>query len=111
MSERSAALFPTQGTDFAAALAAPPVSNLRRIGGEMFAWSDRDPRRGPAVPGGAVLRYLLAGLAGPGRTVLVAGPHDDDLVSGLAAAGATVSWLVRSLSDAELAARTHPEVT
>ena len=111
MSERSAALFPTQGTDFAAAIAAPPVPNLRRIGGEMFAWTDRDPRRGPAVPRGAVLRFLLAGLSGPGRTVLVAGPHADDVVAALADSGATVSWLVRSLGDAERAARTQPGVT
>jgi hypothetical protein len=111
MSERSAALFPTQGTDFAAALAAPPVPNLRRIGGEMFAWTDRDQHRSPALPRGAVLRHLLAGLAGPGRTVLVAGPHADDLVAALSDGGAAVTWLIRSLTDAESAARTHPEVT
>lgn len=111
MSERSAALFPTQGTDYAAALSAPPQTNLRRVGGEMFAWSDRDPRRGPALPRGAVLRLLLTQLAGPGRTVLVAGPHADDLVAVLADGGAQVSWLIRSLVDAELASRTHPGVT
>jgi hypothetical protein len=116
MSERSAALFPTQGTDFAAALAAPPLPNLRRIGGEMFAWTDRDPQRGPALPRGAVLRFLLAGpavpdRAVPGRTVLVAGPHADDLVAALVDGGATVTWLLRSLRDAEYAARTHPAVT
>ena len=64
----AAALVPSEGTDYAAALARPPLTNLRRIGGEMFAWTDRDPRRGPALPRGAVLRHLLAQFAG-------AGPH------------------------------------
>jgi len=77
----------------------------------MFAWTDRDPRRGPALPRGAVLRFLLAGLAGPGHKVLVAGPHADDVVAALVDCGATVSWLVRSLADAESVARAHPAVT
>jgi len=111
MSERSAALLPNQGTDFAAALSAPPVNNLRRIGGEMFAWSDRDPRRSSALPRGAVLRHLLGRYAGPGRTVLVAGPHADEVVVALADSGASVSWLLRSLIDAEEAARNHSRVT
>ena len=34
----AAALLPTQGTDYTAALSAPPLDNLRRIGGEMFSW-------------------------------------------------------------------------
>jgi hypothetical protein len=58
-----------------------------------------------------VLRYLLSGLAGPGRTVLVAGPHAYDLVTALSSGGALVTWLIRSLTDAERAARTYPEVT
>nr|WP_296063580.1 hypothetical protein [uncultured Actinoplanes sp.] len=107
----AAALLPTQGTDFAAALAAPAVPNLRRIGGEMFAWSDRDPQRSPVLPRGAVVRHLLGQFAGPGRTVLVAGPHSDELVAALVDSGATVSWMLRSLRDAEQSARTHPEVT
>jgi len=111
MSERAAALLPTQGTDYAAALAAPPLTNLRRIGGEMFAWTDRDPGRGPELPRGAVVRHLLAQFAGPDRAVLVAGPHADEVVTALADSGATVSWLLRSLGDAEDAARLHPDVT
>jgi hypothetical protein len=107
----AAALIPAQGTDFAAALNASPLPNLRRIGGEMFAWTDHDPRRAPAVPRGAVLRHLAATYAAPGRTVLVAGPAAEDLVGVLAGAGAAVTWLVRSLGDAENAARTHPDVT
>ncbi|GIF19728.1 hypothetical protein BJ973_006771 [Actinoplanes tereljensis] len=101
----TAALVPTQGTDFAAALAAPQVSNLRRVGGEMFAWTDQGPVRG------ALLRHLAGQFAGPGRRVLVAGPHADDLVAALTDSGATVSWLIRSLGDAENAAREHPKVT
>lgn len=111
MSERSAALLPDQGTDFAAALSVPPVNNLRRIGGEMFAWSDRDPQRSPALPRGAVLRHLLGRFAGPGRSVLVAGPHADEVVVALADSGASVTWLLRSLIDAENAARNHSRVT
>ena len=111
MSERAAALLPTEGTDFAAALAVPPLANMRRIGGEMFAWSDRDAARTPALPRGAVLRYLAGQFAGPGRTVLVAGPHADELVTALVGTGATVTWLLRSLIDAEQAARQHTEVT
>ncbi|MDY7088165.1 MAG: hypothetical protein SYR96_24040 [Actinomycetota bacterium] len=111
MSERSAALLPNQGTDFAAALSAPPVNNLRRIGGEMFAWSDRDPQRSQSLPRGAVLRHLLSQYAGPGRTVLVAGPHSEEVVTALADTGASVSWLLRSLIDAEDAARSHSRVT
>ncbi|MGK5680500.1 class I SAM-dependent methyltransferase [Actinoplanes sp. URMC 104] len=111
MSERSAALLPNEGTDFAAALAAPPVNNLRRIGGEMFAWSDRDPQRGPALPRGAVLRHLIGEHAAPGRTVLVAGPHAEEVVVALADSGAAVTWLLRSLVDAEEAARNHPRIT
>ncbi len=111
MSERSAALLPNQGTDFAAALSAPPVNNLRRVGGEMFAWSDRDPQRSFALPRGAVLRHLLGQYAGPGRRVLVAGPHADEVVVALADTGASVCWLLRSLIDAENAARNHSRVT
>ncbi|MFD0518694.1 class I SAM-dependent methyltransferase [Paractinoplanes durhamensis] len=107
----TAALVPTQGTDYAAALAVPPVSNLRRIGGEMFAWSDSDPSRGPDRPRSALLRHLTGQFAGRGRSVLIAGPHADDLVAALVDGGATVSWLVRSLGDAENAAREHPKVT
>jgi len=107
----SAALIPAQGSDYRAALSAPSLGNLRRIGGEMFSWTDRDPRRGPEVPRGAVLRHLLGTYGGAGRSVLVAGPIADDLVAGLVDAGAVVTWLVRSLADAEESASTHPEVT
>jgi hypothetical protein len=107
----AAALLPTQGTDFAAALAAPPVPNLRRIGGEMFAWTDRDRRRRPPLPRGAAMRHLIRRLARPGYKVLVAGPHADELIVALVETGAAVTWLLRSLIDAEQSARSHPEVT
>jgi hypothetical protein len=107
----AAALIPAQGSDYAAALATPPVDNLRRLGGEMFNWTDRDPRRGPEVPHGALLRHLIGGFAAPGRTVLIAGPVADELVTLLADAGATVTWLIRSLVDAAESARAHPTIT
>ena len=66
----------------------------------MLAWSDWDPARGPALPRSAALRHLVTELSAPGQEVLVAGPHDDDFVTGLLAAGSRVTWLCRSLSDA-----------
>ncbi|XVV13180.1 hypothetical protein ACQP2X_02155 [Actinoplanes sp. CA-131856] len=111
MSERASALLPTDGTNFTAALTAPPVNNLQRIGGEMFNWTDLDEQRGPALPRGAVLLHLLAQHAGPGRTVLIAGPHSPEIVAALADSGAAVTWLLRSLGDAERAARANPRVT
>ncbi|MEV4344261.1 hypothetical protein AB0J83_07275 [Actinoplanes sp. NPDC049596] len=112
MSERASALLPTDGTDFTAALTAPPVNNLRRIGGEMFNWSDLDEQSGgPGLPRGAVLLHLLRQHAGPGRSVLIAGPHSGEIVAALADSGAAVTWLLRSLGDAEQAARLHPQVT
>ena len=107
----AAALVPGNRVDYDAALTSPPLANLRRIGGEMFNWTDGDPRRGAARPRGALLRHLIGTLAGPGRSVLVAGPHDDDLVAALAGGGAEVTWLLRSLGDAEAAARAHPAIT
>jgi hypothetical protein len=77
----------------------------------MCNWTDRDPRRGPLPPRGALLRHLIRGLAAPGRAVLVAGPVADDLVTVLVDGGATVTWLLRSLVDAEESARAHPQVT
>ncbi|MEU8656050.1 hypothetical protein [Actinoplanes philippinensis] len=91
--------------DMAAALAAPPLTNLVRAGGEMFNWSD------PAGPRNALLGHLVAESSGPGRTVLIAGPHPAGLVAALAAGGAEVTWALRSLADAERAARAHPAVT
>jgi hypothetical protein len=81
------------------------MPNLTRAGGEMFNWSESVGRSNP------LLNHLIAGLAGPGRTVLVAGPHPADLVAALAADGADVTWVLRSLTDAEHAAATHPTIT
>ncbi|GAA1590335.1 hypothetical protein [Actinoplanes couchii] len=91
--------------DMAAAVAAPPLTNLIRSGGEMFNWTDTDGRDNQ------LLTRLVLEHAGPGRTVLVAGPHPDGLVAALAGAGAEVTWLLRSLIDAETAARAHPGIT
>jgi hypothetical protein len=71
----------------------------------MFNFRDRPGAGGP------LLRYLVPPLAGPGRTVLVAGPHTDDLITALLATGAGVTWVLRSLADAERAAAAHPAVT
>ncbi|MEU4694425.1 hypothetical protein [Actinoplanes sp. NPDC023714] len=111
MPDRPVALVPAEPVDLAEVVAAPPLENLHRIGGEMFAWTDRDPRRSPAPPSGGLLRYLFRSLAGPGRTVLVAGPHADELITELVDAGASVTWLLRSLTDAEKCAAAHPAVT
>ncbi|SDT71968.1 hypothetical protein [Actinoplanes derwentensis] len=94
--------------DLAAAVAAAPLTNLIRSGGEMFNWTDTNGRDN------ALLTRLVVEVvehAGPGRTVLVAGPHPDGLVAALTASGASVSWLLRSLISAETAARVHPAVT
>ena len=87
------------------------LTNLHRIGGEMYAWSDWDPARGPALPHGAALRHLVTELCAPGHAVLVAGPHDDTVVTALLAAGGQVTWLCRSLSDAQRIAEAYPTVT
>ncbi|HEX7746000.1 MAG TPA: hypothetical protein VF462_12140 [Micromonosporaceae bacterium] len=84
---------------------------VRRVGGEMFAWSDWDPARGPRVPRGNTLFHLLSELASGSRTVLVAGPHEDEILTRLAARGAAVSCVVRSLADAERIAGAYPDVT
>jgi hypothetical protein len=81
------------------------MPNLIRAGGEMFNWSESAGRANP------LLNHLIVDLAGPGRTVLVAGPHPADLVTALAATGAEVSWVLRSLTDAEHAAVAHPTIT
>jgi hypothetical protein len=107
MADRPVALIPPDSADLAEAVAAPPLDNLHRIGGEMFNWTDRDS----TLPSGGLLRHLFASLAGPGRTVLVAGPHADQLVHDLVGTGAQVTWLLRSLRDAEEVAAEHPAVT
>ncbi|MEU8240713.1 hypothetical protein AB0C07_20915 [Actinoplanes missouriensis] len=111
MPDRPVALVPAEPVDLAEVVAAPPLENLQRIGGEMFAWTDRDEKRSPALPSGGLLRYLLGSLAGSGRAVLVAGPHSDELIDELVGTGAEVTWLLRSLPDAEEAAAAHPSVT
>ncbi|WP_433828167.1 hypothetical protein ACQP2E_01905 [Actinoplanes sp. CA-015351] len=111
MPERPVALVPAlvaaDPVDLAEAVAAPPLDNLHRIGGEMFAWTDRKA----TLPSGGLFRYLFSTLAGPGRTVLVAGPHSDELINELVGTGAEVTWLLRSLPDAEESAAAHPSVT
>lgn len=83
---------------------------VRRVGGEMLAWSDWDPARGPQIARGTALFHLLSELASASRSVLVAGPHDDEVFTRLAGQGAAVSCVVRSLSDAERIAGAFPDV-
>ncbi|MEU4622572.1 hypothetical protein AB0G04_21720 [Actinoplanes sp. NPDC023801] len=81
------------------------MPNLIRAGGEMFNFHDR-----PGVSS-ALLRHLTLPLAVPGRAVLIAGPHPDDLITALTDAGAEVTWVLRSLADAERATAAHPPAT
>lgn len=84
-------------------------SNLDLIGGEMLGYSDSDGSGGAA--GGPALAYL-AGAAIPARArVLIAGPHDDDLVRAILARGAQVTCLLRAYTDAEVVATAFPKVT
>jgi len=89
----------------------PDAANLSRIGGEMFSWSDCDPARGPKIVRSGALRYLLAELSGPGESVLIAGPHDEDMLESLVEVGSVVTCLVRSFSDAQRLATRFPYVT
>ncbi|GAA1776938.1 hypothetical protein [Luedemannella helvata] len=84
---------------------------ITRIGGEMYAWTDHDPARGPQVAAGGALRHVLTDLAAPGHAVLVAGPHDDALVENLIGRGATVTCLTRSILDAERLSDRFPAAT
>jgi hypothetical protein len=76
----------------------PGEMNL--LGGEMYAWSDEDPARGRPPAGGGALTALAAAVVTPGARVLVAGPHQRELVTRLLDGGATVTWLLRSRPDA-----------
>jgi SAM-dependent methyltransferase len=82
----------------------------RRIGGEMYAWSDWDPDRGGRVTRSGALARLVSELGAPGRSVLIAGPHHDDVAASVMEHGSDVTWLVRSLSDAERLATRFPFV-
>jgi SAM-dependent methyltransferase len=87
------------------------TAGARRIGGEMFAWSDWDPKRADRITRSGAVAHVLSELAGAGRAVLIAGPHDEDLVAAMIAQGSEVTWLVRSVSDAERLAARFPSVT
>ncbi|GAB1689100.1 hypothetical protein [Krasilnikovia sp. M28-CT-15] len=76
--------------------------SVRLIGGEMPAWSDRRPGERPPA-GGPVLAHLLdrlAALLPTGGRALIAGPHDDTIVAGLAAY-TDVTCLLRGRPDAD----------
>ncbi|NUT35501.1 MAG: hypothetical protein HOV79_20810, partial [Hamadaea sp.] len=87
-------------------MGADSVAGVSLTGEEMLEWTDMpDPRTGSAVLTRAVLDALPTG----GR-VLLAGPHGDDLIARLAAAGATVEQLVRSMADAQTSRIDHADV-
>jgi hypothetical protein len=83
---------------------------VRRVGGEMFSWTDWDPARGPRIPHGTALLHLLAELAAGRSSVLVAGPHDPEMLTVLSKSGAAVSCVVRAIADAERIAEEFPDV-
>jgi hypothetical protein len=86
---------------------APAVpANLTLIGGEILAVADG----ADGLAGGPALEYLAAALAPPGARVLVAGPHDDQLVRALTNRGAQVTRLLRAYPDAEAVALAQPDV-
>lgn len=78
------------------------MTSVEILPGEMRLWTDLGNDRRPAA-GGSVLTTLLEQVGRDG-SVLVAGPHADDVLALLD--GATV--LVRSLADAEVIAERHP---
>jgi len=77
---------------------------VRLIGGEMLCWSDLDGTHGPGPVRGAALAALLAPAAG---RVLIAGPHDPELIDNSTAGGLTL--LVRGVPDAELLAARYAD--
>ncbi|MEV4411161.1 class I SAM-dependent methyltransferase [Catellatospora sp. NPDC049609] len=92
----------------------PPTAtvpqNLRLIGGEMLVWTDDDASADRQPVAGPALQEMLRDLTRPGGRALVAGPHDDALLTLLAAA-MRVTCLVRAYPDAEAVAARHPGVT
>src|SRR5690348_4501527 len=74
-------------------------SGVRLIGGEMLKWSDEAGDSGRLPVRGAVLAELLTQVVPSGSRVLFAGPHDRALVRQVARRAASVTCLLRSLSD------------
>lgn len=76
---------------------------VRLLGGEMLRWSDAPGAR----PG--VLDELVARVTAAGHRVLLAGPHETSLTELLVGRGARVDCVLRSLPDAQEAARRHAD--
>ncbi|MEU8226328.1 hypothetical protein [Kribbella sp. NPDC048915] len=74
-------------------------SNL--IGGEMLNWSDLHPVDARPAAAGPAATALLAAALHPDDAVLIAGPHDADLITDVAARVTSVDLLLRSAPDAE----------
>ena len=73
-------------------------ANVRLVGGEMPSWSDLDSPW-PAPSAGAQLPVVTAALDGRSR-VLLAGPHQPDVVRAVLDVAGQVTCLVRSIPDA-----------
>jgi len=74
------------------------------LGAEMLEWSD-------ASAGSPVLAELLRRTIPQGARVLVAGPHDADLIDAVAARTTALTCVLRGLPDAVALARRHPDAT
>ena len=83
-----------------------PRPALSVAGGEMQPWSDDVPPVRPT--GGPAAAALLAELVPASSSVLVVGPHGDDVVHFLAGHAETVTVLRRSASDAARLAEVVP---
>ncbi|GAA3227392.1 hypothetical protein [Actinocorallia longicatena] len=73
------------------------MSGVRLIGGELVAGSDL----GGVLPGGAAVTALLGRAVPAGSRVLLCGPHEERVLEWLLDRRAHVSYLVRSLPDAQ----------
>jgi hypothetical protein len=77
------------------------VTRSNLIGGEMLNWSDLHPVDARPAAAGPAATALLAATLHPDDTVLVAGPHDAELIAEVAERVTSVDLLLRSAPDAE----------
>jgi hypothetical protein len=81
---------------------------MSELGTGMWSWSDwREPA---SIVASRSAGAIVADLAVAGSRVLFAGPHDEDMVEAAQAAGASVTWLVRSVEDAGRLTQALPSV-
>lgn len=87
-------------------LEAEAASQITLLGAEMLTWSDFDGELGPLR--GRVAAELLHAFGGARGHVLIAGPHDAEVVAEVAARFRRADVVVRSLPDAERLAAVLP---